>query len=67
MRRLILLCLFVIGLVAAVFGFLNFQGLAAKGEFETILLDFREDIPRECSEARFTSDRPTIQRYTPIG
>lgn len=45
MRRLILLCLFVIGLVAAVFGYLNFQGLATKGEFETILLDFREDIP----------------------
>jgi serine protease len=33
------------GLIAAVFGFLNFQGLAAKGQFETILLDFREDIP----------------------
>lgn len=47
MRRLILLCLFVIGLVTAVFGFLNFQGLAAKGDFETILLDFREDIPTE--------------------
>jgi serine protease len=39
--------LFVIGLVSAVFWFLNFQGLAAKGEFETILLDFREDIPAE--------------------
>ncbi|MBD2353914.1 peptidase S8 [Tolypothrix sp. FACHB-123] len=50
MRRLILFCLFVIGLVAAVFGFLNFQGLAAKGEFETILLDFREDIPKEVVE-----------------
>ncbi|NDJ21187.1 S8 family serine peptidase [Nostoc sp. B(2019)] len=47
MRKLILLCLFVIGLGAAIFGFLNFQGLAAKGEFETILLDFREDIPQE--------------------
>ncbi|WP_414542232.1 S8 family peptidase [Nostoc sp. CCY0012] len=47
MKRLILLCLFVIGLGAAVFGFLNFQGLAAKGEFETILLDFREDVPTE--------------------
>ncbi|MBD2413373.1 peptidase S8 [Nostoc calcicola FACHB-389] len=45
MRKLILLCLFVIGILAAVFGFLNFQGLAVKGEFETILLDFREDIP----------------------
>lgn len=47
MRKLIILCLFVIGLVSAVFWFLNFQGLAAKGEFETILLDFREDIPAE--------------------
>ncbi|HYW18676.1 MAG TPA: S8 family peptidase [Nodularia sp. (in: cyanobacteria)] len=47
MKRLILLCLFVIGLGAAVFGFLNFQGLAAKGEFETIVLDFRQDIPAE--------------------
>ncbi|MBE9049808.1 peptidase S8 [Nostocales cyanobacterium LEGE 11386] len=47
MKRLILLCLFVIGLGAAVFGFLNFQVLAAKGEFETILLDFREDIPAQ--------------------
>ncbi len=45
MRKLILLCLFVIGLGAAVFGFLNFQGLAVKGDFETILLNFREDIP----------------------
>ncbi|MEH1840306.1 MAG: S8 family peptidase [Nostoc sp.] len=45
MRKLILLCLFVIGLGSAIFSFLNFQGLAAKGEFETILLDFREDIP----------------------
>ncbi|MTJ13152.1 peptidase S8 [Anabaena sp. UHCC 0187] len=43
MKKLILLCLFVIGLTAAVWGFLNFQGLAAKGDFETILLDFRED------------------------
>ncbi|MBU7587198.1 MAG: peptidase S8 [Nostoc sp. TH1S01] len=47
MRRLLLLCLFIIGLGAAVFGFLNFQGLAAKGDFETIVLDFREDIPKD--------------------
>ncbi|MDB9305786.1 S8 family peptidase [Nodularia spumigena] len=50
MKKLILLCLFLIGLGAAVFGFLNFQGLAAKGEFETILLDFRQDIPAEVIE-----------------
>ncbi|MBE9007634.1 peptidase S8 [Fortiea sp. LEGE XX443] len=47
MRRLILLCLFIVGLGAAVFGFLNFQGLAAKGDFETIVLDFREDIAKD--------------------
>ncbi|PLZ88191.1 peptidase S8, partial [Fischerella thermalis CCMEE 5196] len=47
MRRVLFLCLFVIGLSAAIFGFLNFQGLAAKGEFETIVLDFRENIPKE--------------------
>ncbi|HIK04508.1 MAG TPA: peptidase S8 [Trichormus sp. M33_DOE_039] len=47
MRKLIILCLFVIGLISAVWGFLNFQGLAAKGEFGTILVDFREDIPAE--------------------
>ncbi len=50
MRRVLLVCLFVIGLSAAVFSFLTFEGLAAKGEFETILLDFREDIPREVVE-----------------
>ncbi len=47
MRKLILFSLFFVGLIAAVFGFLNFQGLAAQGKFETILLDFREDIPQE--------------------
>ncbi|AUT02369.1 peptidase S8 [Nostoc sp. CENA543] len=47
MKKLIILCLFVVGLISAVWGFLNFQGLAAKGEFETILVDFREDIPAD--------------------
>ncbi|TAE60822.1 MAG: peptidase S8 [Nostocales cyanobacterium] len=45
MRRLILSGLFIIGLIAAIFGFLNINGLANNGEFETILLDFREDTP----------------------
>jgi serine protease len=44
-KQLIISCLFVIGLGLAVFGFQNFQGLANKGQFETIVLDFREDIP----------------------
>lgn len=41
MKRLILLCLFVIGLGFALF---NFQGLASQGKYESIVLDFREDI-----------------------
>ncbi|MBF2063270.1 MAG: S8 family serine peptidase [Calothrix sp. C42_A2020_038] len=47
MRRLILICLFVIGLSAALFNFVNFEGLAAQGKYDTILLNFREDIPKE--------------------
>lgn len=42
MRKFLLLCLFVIGLSFALF---NFKGLASQGEFESIVLDFREDIP----------------------
>lgn len=44
MRKLIIFGLFIIGLGVALFGF---QGLAANGEFNTILLNFREDIPQE--------------------
>jgi serine protease len=47
MRKIILFCLFVIGLSVALFHFMNFQGLTAKGEFETIVLNFRQDIPKE--------------------
>ncbi|MEA5572331.1 DUF5942 domain-containing protein [Calothrix sp. UHCC 0171] len=47
MRRLLILCLFVVGLSAALFNFLNFQGLAAQGQFETIVVNFREDIPQD--------------------
>ena len=41
MRKFILLCSFVIGLCFALF---NFQGLAVQGEYESIVLDFR-DMP----------------------
>lgn len=47
MRRLILFCFFIIGLGVALFSFVNFHGLATKGEYETILLNFREDIPQQ--------------------
>lgn len=42
MRKLFLLCVFVIGLGFALF---NFKGLASQGNYESIVLDFREDIP----------------------
>jgi len=42
MRRLFLICLFVIGLGFALF---NFKGLATQGEFDSIVLDFSENIP----------------------
>lgn len=42
MRKLLLLFLFVIGLGFAIF---NFKGLANSGSYDSIVLDFREDIP----------------------
>lgn len=47
MKKLILFGLFVIGLSFALLTFVNVQGLATRGEFETIVLDFRENIPTE--------------------
>lgn len=42
MRKFFLACLFLIGLGWAL---LNFQGLANQGKFESIVLDFREEVP----------------------
>jgi len=42
MRKFLLTCLFVLGLGFALF---NFKGLANQGEFQSIVLDFREDVP----------------------
>jgi serine protease len=42
MRKLLLSCLFLLGIGFAIF---NFQGLATKGEFDSLVIDFREDIP----------------------
>ncbi len=42
MKKFLLLFLFVLGLWFALF---NFKGLANQGEFDSIILDFREDIP----------------------
>jgi serine protease len=42
MRKLLILCLFCLGIGFAIF---NFQGLATKGEFDSLVIDFKEDIP----------------------
>jgi serine protease len=42
MKKLVLLCLFVLGIGFALF---NFSGLAQQGKFDSIILDFKEDVP----------------------
>lgn len=42
MKKLVLLCLFVLGIGFALF---NFKGLAQQGEFDSIILDFKEEVP----------------------
>ena len=41
MRKLLVLCLFCVGIGFAIF---NFQGLATKGEFDSIAIDFKDNI-----------------------
>jgi serine protease len=42
MRKLLILGLFCLGIGFAIF---NFQGLATRGEFESLVIDFKENIP----------------------
>lgn len=42
MRKLLILCLFCLGIGFAV---ANFQGLATQGEFDSLVIDFKESIP----------------------
>lgn len=42
MRKFLIFCLFIIGLGFAIF---NFKGLANTGSYDSIVLDFREDVP----------------------
>ena len=42
MKKLMLTCLFILGLGFALF---SFKGLAQQGEFNSIILDFKEEVP----------------------
>ena len=42
MRRLLVLCLFCLGIGFAIS---NFHGLATRGEFDSLVIDFKENIP----------------------
>ncbi len=48
MRKFFIICLFVLGLGFALF---NFKGLANQGEFQSIVWDFRENVPEAEIEA----------------
>ncbi|PSB57785.1 peptidase S8, partial [Chroococcidiopsis cubana CCALA 043] len=52
MKKFILLCLFIGGLW---FALSSFQGLAAKGEYQSIVLDFRENVPNTEIEAKLNA------------
>jgi len=57
MRKFLITCLFVLGLGFALF---NFKGLANQGDFQSIVLDFREKVP----EAEITEELQAIaQKY----
>lgn len=55
MKKLLMLALLSLGLVL-----LNFQGLAHQGEFDSLVLDFREDIPQTEIQAEVDA---IAQRY----
>jgi serine protease len=62
MKKLLLLCLFILGLWFALF---NFKGLATQGTYNSLILNFREDI----LSTQITEDLQAIaQQYqqTPI-
>ena len=44
MKKFLLICLFLFGLGFVLF---NFKGLATTGNYDSIVLDFREDIPAQ--------------------
>lgn len=57
MRKFLIVCLFVFGLF---FALSNYKGLANQGKYQSIVLDFREDIPA----AEITADLKAIaQKY----
>jgi serine protease len=49
LKKFFLVCLFLFGLGWAL---LNFQGLAAGGTYDSIVLDFREDVPEAVLEQK---------------
>ncbi|MDX2099836.1 MAG: S8 family peptidase [Leptolyngbyaceae cyanobacterium bins.59] len=56
MKRFLLVCLFVVGLV---FALAQYQGLATQGTYDTIAIDLREDVPnaqRDQAIQRLTRD-----------
>lgn len=58
MKKLLLVCVFLIGLGFALF---TFKGLATKGEFNSIIINFRQDIPTNIIEENLSSIASKVQ------
>ncbi|BAQ66857.1 S8 family peptidase [Geminocystis sp. NIES-3709] len=58
MKKLLLISVFIIGLGFALF---NFKGLATKGEFNSIIINFRQDIPANTLEQNLSTIASKIQ------
>ncbi|WP_017295992.1 S8 family peptidase [Geminocystis herdmanii] len=58
MKKLLLVCIFLMGLGFALF---TFKGLASKGEFNSIIINFRQDIPTNILEENLSSIASKVQ------
>lgn len=58
MKKLLLVCVFLIGLGFALF---TFKGLATKGEFNSIIINFRQDISTNILEENLSSIASKVQ------
>lgn len=58
MKKLLFVCVFLISLGFALF---TFKGLATKGEFNSIIINFRQDIPTNILEENLSSIASKVQ------
>ncbi len=52
MKKLLLMGLFIVGLGLAIF---NFQGLATKGEYQSLIINFKDELPSSILDQQLTA------------